>query len=53
MAYRHFVGIFASIRPRDVLAILRKIENRGAIDTARRVNQTIGQLCSALPWPLA
>ena len=35
----------ASIGPRDVLAMLRKIEARGAIDTARRVSQTVGQIC--------
>ncbi len=34
----------AAIGPRDVLAVLRKIEARGAIDTARRVGQTVGQV---------
>ncbi len=34
----------ASIGPRDVLAMLRKIEARGAIDTAHRVGQTVGQI---------
>lgn len=34
----------ASIKTRDVLAVLRKIEARGAIDTARRVGQTVGQV---------
>ncbi len=32
------------IKPRDVLAVLRKIEARGAMDTARRVCQTVGQV---------
>ena len=43
-----FPGIGAmpmdSIKPRDVLAMLRKIEARGAIDTAHRVSQTVGQV---------
>ena len=34
----------ASIGPRDVLGVLRKIEARGAVDTARRVGQTVGQV---------
>ena len=34
----------ASIGPRDVLAMLRKIEARGAIDTAHRIGQTVGQV---------
>ena len=34
----------ASIGPRDVLAVLKKIEARGAMDTARRVGQTVGQV---------
>ena len=33
-----------SIGPRDVLAVLQKIEARGALDTARRVGQTVGQV---------
>ena len=35
----------ADIGPRDVLAVLKKIEARGAVDTARRVGQTVGQVC--------
>jgi integrase len=34
----------ASIGPRDVLATVRKIEARGAIDTAHRVTQLCGQV---------
>ena len=34
----------AAIGTREVLACLRKIEARGAIDTARRVGQTVGQV---------
>ena len=33
-----------AIGPREVLGCLRKIEARGAIDTARRVGQTVGQV---------
>jgi integrase len=32
------------IKPRDVLATVQKIENRGAIDTAHRVKQICGQI---------
>ena len=34
----------AAIGPRDVLATLRKIEARGAVATAHRVGQTVGQV---------
>jgi len=34
----------ASIKPRDVLAVLRKIEKRGALELTRRMKQTIGQV---------
>ena len=34
----------ASIGPRDVLAVLKKVEARGAMDTARRIGQTVGQV---------
>ena len=34
----------AAIGPRDVLAVVQKIEARGAIDTAHRVKQTCGQV---------
>ena len=34
----------AVIGPRDVLAVVQKIEARGAIDTAHRVKQTCGQV---------
>lgn len=33
-----------SIGPRDVLAVVRKIEARGALDTAKRINQICGQV---------
>lgn len=34
----------SSIAPRDVLAMLRRIEGRGAIDTAHRIKQVCGQV---------
>ncbi len=34
----------SSIGPRDVLAVLKKVEARGAMDTARRIGQTVGQV---------
>ena len=34
----------STIGPRDVLATVRKMETRGAIDSARRVKQIIGQV---------
>lgn len=33
-----------SIGPRDVLALVRKVEARGALDTAKRINQICGQV---------
>lgn len=33
-----------SIGPRDVLAVVRKIEARNALDTAKRINQICGQV---------
>ena len=33
-----------AIRPRDVLAVVRKMEARGAIDSARRLGQICGQV---------
>lgn len=42
-----FIGkmSMSKIGPRDVLAVLRKLEARGAIDTAHRVKQLCGQVC--------
>lgn len=34
----------SSIGPRDVLAVLKKVEARGAMDTAKRIGQTVGQV---------
>ncbi|WP_394791530.1 tyrosine-type recombinase/integrase [Rhodoferax sp.] len=34
----------STIAPRDVLTVLRKIEGRGAIDSAHRIKQTCGQI---------
>ena len=41
-----FIGTMpiAQIGPRDVLQTLRRIEQRGAIDTAHRANQICGQI---------
>jgi integrase len=41
-----FIGArpIATIGPRDVLAAVQKIENRGAIDSAHRVKQICGQV---------
>lgn len=33
-----------TIGPRDVLALVRKVEARGALDTAKRINQICGQV---------
>ena len=33
-----------AIKPRDVLAVVRKMESRGAIDSARRLGQICGQV---------
>ncbi|MBA5688269.1 tyrosine-type recombinase/integrase [Rugamonas apoptosis] len=43
----------ASIKPRDILATLQKMETRGAIDSAHRVKQMCGQILRfgvALGW---
>jgi integrase len=34
----------AEIESPEVLAVLRKVENRGALDTAKRLRQTVGQI---------
>ena len=34
-----------SIRPADVLAVLRKVESKGRYETARRLRSTIGAVC--------
>ena len=34
----------ATLKPRDILAVLRKIEKRGALELTRRMKQTIGQV---------
>jgi integrase len=41
-----FIGSnpIASIRPADVLSCLRKIEKRGALETAHRAKQNVGQV---------
>lgn len=41
-----FIGHMAidTIKPRDVLAVVRKMEARGAIDSARRLGQICGQI---------
>lgn len=36
----------ASVTPADVIEAIRKIENRGAIDTSRRVKQMVSQIFS-------
>ncbi len=46
----------ASIRPRDVLAALQKIEARGAIESAHKIKQLCGQVFdtqSLQTWPSA
>lgn len=35
----------STVGPRDVLAVVQKIEARGAIDSAHRVKQICGQIC--------
>ena len=34
----------ASLKPRDILTVLRKIEARGALELTRRMKQTLGQV---------
>jgi len=36
----------ATVRPRDVIAVLKKIEERGAMEIAKRAKETIGQVFS-------
>lgn len=36
----------STVRPRDVIAVLKKIEERGAVDIAKRAKETIGQVFS-------
>ncbi len=35
----------SSLRPRDILMVARRLEQRGAIDSAHRVKQVCGQIC--------
>jgi integrase len=35
----------AEVRPQDLISIIRRVENRGALDTASRVLQDIGRIC--------
>ena len=39
----------AEINAQEILAVLRRIEGRGALDTAHRAQQNCGQV-SAMPW---
>lgn len=42
----------AEVGPRDVLAMARKMEERGALDSSKRVCRYAGK-SSAMPWPKA
>ena len=42
----------STLGPRDVLAALRKMEARGALDSVQRVKQYVGR-CFGTQWPQA